>query len=211
MKNEFMAIIEQDEESFTAHCPEIPGANGEGKTKDEACERLAEAIAMILEDRRGEAVRLMTPGAIQETITVEGAPSVSTPIPPPPSPDVPDDVSSTEVLSVNLLKKQFDVQDYEEFIWFDIEFTATGLDKPARAIKGVLNLQDLFGESPMAINLTLDEPLTPGEKVVRQGTGFEYNQFLDSHRWVLATDLQNMAASFTVMSVLYQDGTRRDF
>ena len=36
MKNEFTAIIEQDGEWYIAHCPEIPGANGQGKTKDEA-------------------------------------------------------------------------------------------------------------------------------------------------------------------------------
>ena len=37
-----------------AYCllPEIPGANGQGKTRDEARENLAEAIALILEDGR---------------------------------------------------------------------------------------------------------------------------------------------------------------
>ena len=54
MKNEFTAIIEQDGDWYIAYCPEIPGANGQGKTKDEARENLAEAIALILEDRREE-------------------------------------------------------------------------------------------------------------------------------------------------------------
>ncbi len=40
MKNEFTAIIEQDGEWHIAYArdtrPEIPGANGQGKTKDEA-------------------------------------------------------------------------------------------------------------------------------------------------------------------------------
>ena len=54
MRNEFTAIIERDEEWYIAYCPEIPGANGQGKTKDEARESLAEAIALILEDRREE-------------------------------------------------------------------------------------------------------------------------------------------------------------
>ena len=30
------AIIEQDGEGYIAYCPKIPGANGQGKTKDEA-------------------------------------------------------------------------------------------------------------------------------------------------------------------------------
>ena len=38
MKNEFTAIIERDEEWYIAFCPEIPEANGQGATKDEARE-----------------------------------------------------------------------------------------------------------------------------------------------------------------------------
>ena len=57
MPNEFTAIIEQDEEWFIAYCPEIPGANGQGKTKEEARSSLADAIALILQDRREDALR----------------------------------------------------------------------------------------------------------------------------------------------------------
>ena len=49
--NEFTALIERDGEWYIAYCPEISGANGQGKSKDEARENLAEAIALILEDR----------------------------------------------------------------------------------------------------------------------------------------------------------------
>ena len=70
MKNEFTAIIEQDREWHIAYCPEIPGANGQGKTKEEARENLAEAIALILEDRREEGLRGVPADAIREMITV---------------------------------------------------------------------------------------------------------------------------------------------
>ena len=50
MANEFTAIIEQDGPWFIAYSPEIPGANGQGKSKEEALESLAEAIKLILED-----------------------------------------------------------------------------------------------------------------------------------------------------------------
>ena len=70
MKNEFTAIIEQDKEWYIAYCPEIPGANGQGKTKEEARENLAEAIVLILEDRREEGLRGVPADAIQEMITV---------------------------------------------------------------------------------------------------------------------------------------------
>ena len=71
MRNEFTAIIERDGEWFVAYGPEIPGANGQGKTKDEARENLAEAIALILEDRREDALRGVPPDALRETVTIK--------------------------------------------------------------------------------------------------------------------------------------------
>ena len=71
MHNEFTAIIERDGEWHIAYCPEIPGANGQGKTKGEAKENLADAISLILEDRREDGLRSVPPDAIQETVIVE--------------------------------------------------------------------------------------------------------------------------------------------
>jgi predicted RNase H-like HicB family nuclease len=71
MKHEFTAIFERDEEWYIAYCPEIPGANGQGKTKEEARQSLAEAIALILEDRREDALRGVPEDAERETVTLE--------------------------------------------------------------------------------------------------------------------------------------------
>jgi predicted RNase H-like HicB family nuclease len=71
MRHEFTAIFERDGGWVIAYCPEIPGANGQGKTKDEARESLAEAIALILEDRREDGLRGVPSDAERETITVE--------------------------------------------------------------------------------------------------------------------------------------------
>jgi predicted RNase H-like HicB family nuclease len=71
MHNEFTAIIERDGEWFIAYSPEIPGANGQGRTSDEARASLGEAIALILEDRREDALRGVPESAIRETVVVE--------------------------------------------------------------------------------------------------------------------------------------------
>jgi predicted RNase H-like HicB family nuclease len=55
MTNEFMAVVERDGKWFIAYCAEIPGANGQGRTKEEALESLSAAVALILEDRREDA------------------------------------------------------------------------------------------------------------------------------------------------------------
>ncbi|MCZ7644682.1 MAG: type II toxin-antitoxin system HicB family antitoxin [Planctomycetota bacterium] len=70
MRNEFTAIIERDDKWFVAYCPEIPGANGQGRTKAEARRSLADAIALILEDRLKEGLRGVPANAIREKVIV---------------------------------------------------------------------------------------------------------------------------------------------
>jgi len=55
MHNEFTAVFEREADWHIAYSPEIPGANGQGRTKEEARRSLAEAIALILEHRRDSA------------------------------------------------------------------------------------------------------------------------------------------------------------
>ncbi len=71
MRNEFTAVIETEDGWFIAYCPEIPGANGQGRTKDAARESLADAIALILKDRREDGLRGVPADAIHETVAVE--------------------------------------------------------------------------------------------------------------------------------------------
>lgn len=71
MRNEFTAIIERDGEWFVAYCPEITGANGQGRTREECRQNLAEAIALILEDRREDALRGVPDNAVREVVTVD--------------------------------------------------------------------------------------------------------------------------------------------
>ena len=61
MRNEFTAVFERDGGWYVAYCPEIPGANGQGRTKSEARQSLLDAIALILQDRRDD-VRSGTAG-----------------------------------------------------------------------------------------------------------------------------------------------------
>ena len=71
MRNEFTAIFERDGEWYIAYSPEIPGANGQGRTKDDARASLAQAIALILADRREDSLRAVPADAERETVIVE--------------------------------------------------------------------------------------------------------------------------------------------
>ena len=71
MHHEFDAIIEKDGDWFIAYSPEVPGANGQGKTIEEAKNNLREAIQLIFEDRRADILRGLPDDAIQEKVLVE--------------------------------------------------------------------------------------------------------------------------------------------
>lgn len=79
MRNEFTAIFELDdsgdEPRYIAYCIEVSGANAEGKTIDEARDRLAEAIKFALQAHREKTMRDilfdLPPDATQEVIAVQ--------------------------------------------------------------------------------------------------------------------------------------------
>jgi predicted RNase H-like HicB family nuclease len=70
MHNEFTALIERDGDWFVAWSPEIPGANGQGQTIEECRYDLANAIALILEDRREDGLRGAPKEALRQVITL---------------------------------------------------------------------------------------------------------------------------------------------
>jgi predicted RNase H-like HicB family nuclease len=71
MKAEFTAIIEvAPEGGYWAICPEIPGANGQGESPEEAKESLREAIELFLLDRKEDILRGLPDDVILETVLV---------------------------------------------------------------------------------------------------------------------------------------------
>ncbi|WP_242475634.1 type II toxin-antitoxin system HicB family antitoxin [Thiohalocapsa halophila] len=51
LSSTYIATLERDEGYYIAYCPEVPGANGQRRTKDAARKSLASAIQLILLDR----------------------------------------------------------------------------------------------------------------------------------------------------------------
>jgi len=69
MHDEFSATIERDGEWFVAYCPEDPGANGQGKTEPQCLDSLADAVQLVLDDRRRDAFRRLPDSAMVRTVT----------------------------------------------------------------------------------------------------------------------------------------------
>jgi predicted RNase H-like HicB family nuclease len=68
--NEFTAIFEKDGDWYIGYCPEVPGANGQGRTIEECRESLIEAIRLILDDRRQQGLAGVPADAIREKVIV---------------------------------------------------------------------------------------------------------------------------------------------
>jgi hypothetical protein len=124
--------------------------------------------------------------------------------------------TAERVLSVLVTNKRFDPSDihgmkFEDNIWWDAEYTATGLKKTARSIKGRLKFCDLFGDTQFEIRVTIDDPIKPDEKLNVQGIGVTYNQFLPRHNWLRSTELEKMTFRFQVETVLYEDNSTERF
>ena len=70
MRNEFTAVIEQDGDWYIAYSPEIPGANGQGRSREQCLQCLASAIELILQDRREDGLRGVSEGAVRAVVEV---------------------------------------------------------------------------------------------------------------------------------------------
>ena len=71
MKLELTAVFEQVPEGYVAYVEELPGANTQGKTLDEARANLAEAVELVLEANRVLAEeRLGTRQVIREQLVI---------------------------------------------------------------------------------------------------------------------------------------------
>lgn len=123
----------------------------------------------------------------------------------------PEQALKDTIIKVRLANKRYHEYKYDKSIFFEGEFVADGLDKPARSIKGIFKVQDLFGETKIPIKWTISQALSPGQAISFSGQGIDYNQFINSHQWLRSTVASDMQVVFSVESILYDDGNRRDF
>jgi len=70
-QNRFTAVFQQDEDWWIGRVAEVPGAHTQGRTLAEARENLKEALELILQCNREEAMRRLLPGeVIEEDLTL---------------------------------------------------------------------------------------------------------------------------------------------
>ena len=70
MKLRFTAIIEKGQKSLIASCPELPEANGQGKTREACLQSLAAAIELVVDYKRERGLENAPKGAEQTSVLV---------------------------------------------------------------------------------------------------------------------------------------------
>ncbi len=70
MRSRYTAVVQRDGKWFTAFCPEVPGANGQGRTKAACLKNLAQAIKLMLEIQREELATLTRQGAERHVLVL---------------------------------------------------------------------------------------------------------------------------------------------
>lgn len=163
----------------------------------------------IRETKDGKLIRLdRETGDVVEVPTLVATPAK--PVSLPSSSEAPARPSARDdLIGVQLLGKRVDTND--DMIIFDLHFYVAALDRPARAIKGSLLLNDLFGETKMSIGWTLEKPPQQGKSTRDNTSGFSYNRFMEKHQWVAATAIQDIKPVFRVSSVIFADGSKADY
>jgi len=68
---EYEVVVEQDETSFGAYVPDLPGCVAVGESRDEAIELIREAIEMHVESLRENGELLPAPGTRSSTEALE--------------------------------------------------------------------------------------------------------------------------------------------
>lgn len=116
------------------------------------------------------------------------------------------------MLTLRVDGKRFAPGEYgDDRIDMDLTLTLSPDRRPTRAVKGSLVFADLFGDLGFRIGYTVNDPLLPGVPLAIKNVGFDFNQFMSEHNWMLGTELEDMTYRFEVDSVIYQDGSREDY
>lgn len=117
------------------------------------------------------------------------------------------------IVTPTVTNKRYDGADYEknqyqDYLFFDITWDTSKLSKPTRAIKGIFSICNIFGDVIMRVKWNIDDPLTPNVPYIEHDIGFKYNQFIDYHHTVKNMKLENMTFTYEVLDVIYAKQVR---
>ena len=83
-------------------------------------------------------------------------------------------------------------------------------DKDIQGVKGVLHINDIFGDKILNVRWSYDRGVPAHKRTVETNSGLDLNRFNDSHMKLWNTDLDKIKSNFEVQTIIFKDGTRLD-
>lgn len=115
-----------------------------------------------------------------------------------------------KMLSVALVAKRNNLGEYDQrMVMFDLAYENKS-DKDIAGVKGILHINDMFGDKIINIRWSFDEGVDAKQTAVERGSGIKINQFMDDHMKLWSADQAKIKASYEVQTIVFKDGTRLD-
>jgi len=111
------------------------------------------------------------------------------------------------LMSVALLSKTNKVlPDDRRFVALDLEYV-NKTDKDVRAVKGTVNLVNVYGEPVIAFDWTYDGPISSKHTVVQHNAGLPINTSVEPQVELWDTDYDKLRFTFEIKTIIFKDGT----
>jgi hypothetical protein len=87
--------------------------------------------------------------------------------------------------------------------------TKNKTDKDIQGVKGVLHVNDLFGDKIVNVRWSYDRGVPANKRAVETGSGLELNRFIDSHMKLWTTDFDKIKSNFEVQTIIFKGSSSR--
>lgn len=115
-----------------------------------------------------------------------------------------------KTLSVALTGKRNQQGEYgKQFVYLHVAYE-NKTDKDIQGVKGVLHINDIFGDKIVNVRWSYDRGVAANKRAVETGSGLDLNRFTDSHMKLWNTDFDKIKSSFEVQTIIFKDGTKID-
>lgn len=112
-----------------------------------------------------------------------------------------------KLLSVALVsKKNVDGEYGQKYVSLEMAFE-NKTNKDIRGVKGVLKLNDIFGDLIEGVSFSYDQGVPAGKTSIYKG-GVDINQFMDKDKKLWSTDFDKLKAVFETSMIIFKDGTQ---
>jgi len=115
-----------------------------------------------------------------------------------------------KLITVALVGKKNSHGEYgRRFISLEIAYENKS-GKDIQGVKGVLRLNDIFGDKIINIRWSYDDGVPANTTRVERNSGIDVNQFKDDHMKLWNSDMEKIRATFEVQTIIYKDGSKVD-